>query len=56
MCAMRFRHEVSPGKPSGVQGTVPLVGAELERLLADRIRAGIDAEHGVGVAWLEGNR
>lgn len=35
---------------------VPLVGGKLERLLADRIRAGIDAEHGVGVAWLEGNR
>jgi hypothetical protein len=35
---------------------VPLVGGKLEKLLADRIRAGIDAEHGVGVAWLEGNR
>lgn len=32
--------------------TVPLVGGKLERLLADRIRAGMDAEHEVGVAYL----
>lgn len=35
---------------------VPLVGGKLEKLLADRIRAGMDAEHGVGVTWLEANR
>jgi len=35
---------------------VPLVGAKLEKLLADKVRAGMDAEHGVGVAWLKGNR
>jgi uncharacterized protein YndB with AHSA1/START domain len=67
----------SPGKPTGVNGTVtlrpegsrtleiveldiavkvPLIGGKLEKLLADKIRAGIDAEHGVGMAWLEGNR
>jgi uncharacterized protein YndB with AHSA1/START domain len=67
----------SPGKPSGVSGTitlrpegsgtveivelditvkVPLIGGKLEKLLADKVRAGMDAEHGVGVTWLEGNR
>jgi uncharacterized protein YndB with AHSA1/START domain len=35
---------------------VPLIGGRLERLLAEKIRAGMDAEHGAGVAWLEGNR
>jgi hypothetical protein len=33
---------------------VPLVGGRLERLLADRIRSAMDAEHGVGVAYLAG--
>ena len=35
---------------------VPLVGGKLEKLLAERITAGIEAEHGVGVAWLAGER
>jgi hypothetical protein len=35
---------------------VPLVGGRLEKLLADRIAAGMDAEHEVGVAWLAGVR
>jgi hypothetical protein len=35
---------------------VPLIGGKLEKLLADKVRAGMDAEHGVGVAWLKGNR
>jgi len=33
---------------------VPLVGGKLEKLLAERVRAGMDAEHGVGVRWLKG--
>ena len=33
---------------------VPLIGGKLEKLLAEKVRAGMDAEHGVGVAWLEG--
>lgn len=35
---------------------VPLIGGKLEKLLAERITAGMDAEHGVGVAWLAGER
>lgn len=35
---------------------VPLIGGKLEKLLADKVRAGMDAEHGVGVTWLEGAR
>jgi hypothetical protein len=35
---------------------VPLVGGKLEKLLAEKITAGLDAEHEVGVAYLEGNR
>ena len=35
---------------------VPLVGGKLEKLLAEKIRNGMDAEHGVGVAWLKGDR
>jgi len=35
---------------------VPLIGGKLEKLLAERITAGIEAEHGVGVAWLAGER
>jgi hypothetical protein len=35
---------------------VPLIGGKLEKLLAERISAGMDAEHEVGVAWLEGAR
>ncbi|GAA4379948.1 DUF2505 domain-containing protein [Nocardioides caricicola] len=35
---------------------VPLIGGKLEKLLAERITAGMEAEHGVGVAWLAGER
>jgi uncharacterized protein YndB with AHSA1/START domain len=35
---------------------VPLVGGKLERLLADRITAGMEAEHQVGIHWLAGVR
>lgn len=31
---------------------VPLIGGKLERLLAEKITAGLDAEHEVGVAYL----
>jgi uncharacterized protein YndB with AHSA1/START domain len=33
---------------------VPLVGGKLEKLLADKVTAGMDAEHGVGVEYLQG--
>jgi hypothetical protein len=35
---------------------VPLVGGRPERLPAERIITGLDAEHEVGVAHLEGKR
>lgn len=35
---------------------VPLIGGRLEKLLAERITAGMDAEHKVGVRWLAGVR
>jgi uncharacterized protein YndB with AHSA1/START domain len=35
---------------------VPLIGGKLEKLLAERVAAGMDAEHGVGVPWLAGSR
>jgi uncharacterized protein YndB with AHSA1/START domain len=35
---------------------VPLLGGKLEKLLAEKVSAGMDAEHGVGVAWLAGER
>jgi len=35
---------------------VPLIGGKLEKLLAERVTAGMDAEHGVGVRWLAGER
>jgi hypothetical protein len=35
---------------------VPLIGGKLEKLLAERVAAGMDAEHQVGVAWLAGVR
>jgi hypothetical protein len=35
---------------------VPLVGGRLEGLLEEQVRSGMDAEHGVGTAWLEGHR
>jgi len=35
---------------------VPLIGGKLEKLMAEKVAAGMDAEHGVGVAWLAGDR
>jgi uncharacterized protein YndB with AHSA1/START domain len=35
---------------------VPVLGGRLEKLLAERLAASLDAEHGVGVAWLKGER
>jgi Protein of unknown function (DUF2505) len=35
---------------------VPLVGGKLEKLLAEKVAAGMDAEHEVGVRWLAGER
>ena len=31
---------------------VPLIGGKLEKLMAEKVKAGMDAEHGVGVDWL----
>ncbi|GAA4130506.1 DUF2505 domain-containing protein [Nocardioides fonticola] len=39
-----------------IKVSVPLIGGKLEKLLADRIIAGMDAEHRVGTAWLKGDR
>jgi len=33
---------------------VPLIGGRLEKLLADKVTAGMDAEHGVGIDYLAG--
>lgn len=35
---------------------VPLIGGKLERLLAEKITAGMDAEHEVGIAYLAGRK
>jgi carbon monoxide dehydrogenase subunit G len=32
---------------------VPLIGGKLEKLMAEKVRAGMDVEHTVGAAWLE---
>lgn len=39
-----------------VKVKVPLIGGKLEGLMADLFRAGMDREHGAGVAWLAGER
>lgn len=39
-----------------VKVKVPLIGGKLEQLMVDTIGQGYDVEHGVGVAWLEGER
>ena len=31
---------------------VPLIGGRLEKLMAEKVAAGMDVEHSVGVAWL----
>ncbi len=33
---------------------VPLIGGRLEKLMAEKVAAGMDVEHSVGVAWLAG--
>ena len=35
---------------------VPLIGGKLEKLMAEKVATGMDAEHEVGVAWLAGDR
>lgn len=35
---------------------VPLIGGKLEKLMAEKVAAGMDAEREVGVAWLRGER
>ena len=35
---------------------VPLIGGKLEKLLAEKITAGMEAEHAVGVDYLKGQR
>ena len=34
---------------------VPLIGGKLEKLMAEKVAAGMDAEHEVGVAYLKGS-
>jgi uncharacterized protein YndB with AHSA1/START domain len=35
---------------------IPMIGGKLEKLFADKLAAGWDAEHGAGLSWLEGER
>jgi hypothetical protein len=35
---------------------VPLIGGRIEKLIGEKLRNGWDTEHGVGVAWLTGDR
>lgn len=35
---------------------VPLIGGKLEDLIGNKLKEGWDIEHGVGVAWLAGER
>lgn len=35
---------------------VPLIGGKLEKVMAEKIKAGMDAEHRTGIAWLNGDR
>ena len=39
-----------------VKVKLPLIGGKIEKLLAEKVAAGMDAEHGAGVAWLAGDR
>ena len=32
---------------------VPLIGGRLEKLMAEKVAAGMDVEHAVGVRWLQ---
>ena len=32
---------------------IPLIGGKVERLMAEKVAAGMDVEHTVGVAWLK---
>lgn len=36
-----------------IKARVPLIGGRLEKLLAEKVKAGMDTEHGVGTAWLK---
>jgi hypothetical protein len=35
---------------------IPLIGGKIETLIASRLNDGWDIEHGVGIAWLKGER
>lgn len=35
---------------------LPMIGGKVEKLIADKLTQGWDIEHGVGQAWLEGER
>jgi hypothetical protein len=35
---------------------IPVVGGKIEKLIADKLKEGWDAEHRAGVSWLEGHR
>lgn len=39
-----------------VKAKVPLIGGKLEKLLAEKVRAGMDLEHGVGIDYLAGRK
>lgn len=39
-----------------VKAKIPLIGGKIESVMADFFAAGMDKEHGAGVAWLAGER
>jgi hypothetical protein len=39
-----------------VKAKIPLIGGRIEKLLAEKVRNGMDLEHGVGVDYLAGRK
>jgi hypothetical protein len=39
-----------------VKAKIPLIGGKIEKLLAEKVRDGMDLEHGVGVDYLSGRK
>jgi len=38
------------------KASIPLIGSKIEKLVVEKLKEGWDVEHGVGVAWLGGQR
>ena len=39
-----------------VKAKIPLIGGKIEKLLAEKVREGMDLEHGVGIDYLAGRK